>query len=77
MPQEQKELTAEEKEQFEKDSSLFFEEYKLLVKKYNIDFATYPLLVPDTKGTFKITTQTSPVRMAPTPQESPSEFIPK
>ncbi|MFA5937639.1 MAG: hypothetical protein WC822_07225 [Candidatus Paceibacterota bacterium] len=72
-------MTPEEKEQFEKDSTAFFEDYKELVKKHNIDFATFPVLVPDKKGMFMVSTQTStmrPPKANPESVESPNTFIP-
>jgi hypothetical protein len=39
----------------------FMEEYGALVKKFNVDFASYPMFVPDEKGSFKVIVQTTPV----------------
>lgn len=41
----------------------FVEEYGELVKKYNVDFANYPLWVPDNGGGFRMVIQTTPVDM--------------
>lgn len=39
----------------------FLEEYGILVEKYQVDLASYPLFVPDGDGSFKIICQTIPV----------------
>lgn len=39
----------------------FLKEYGELVKKYNVDFAPYPLFVPSERGEFKVVCQNTPV----------------
>jgi len=45
--------------------------YKELVDKHKIDFATYPLFVPDGQGGFKVIIQNTPVDITNQPQKSP------
>lgn len=52
----------------------FVKEYGELVKKHNVDFATYPMFIPDGQGGFKVTVQNTPVDM--TNQPIKSNFIP-
>lgn len=42
----------------------FLEEYGKLVKRHNIDFATYPMFAPDGNGGFKIVCQTTPIDLS-------------
>lgn len=49
----------------------FVDEYGELVKKHDVDFATYPVFVPDGQGGFKIVCQTTPVDMSNRPKPSP------
>lgn len=42
---------------------VFLKEYGELVKKYNVDFASYPMFVPAEKGEFKIIIQSTPVEI--------------
>lgn len=51
----------------------FIKEYGELVKKHNIDFATYPQFVPDGQGGFKVIIQNSPMDV--TPKEEPVPFV--
>lgn len=53
----------------------FIKEYGELVTKHKIDFATYPVFVPDGSGGFKVTVQNTPVDMTNQPMKSP--FIPE
>jgi hypothetical protein len=39
----------------------FLSDYGNLVKKHKVDFATYPLFIPDGTGGFKIICQTTPI----------------
>lgn len=40
----------------------FLNDYRNLVKKHGVDFATFPMFVPDgTEGGFKIVCQSTPV----------------
>lgn len=49
----------------------FIKEYGELVAKHKIDFATYPVYVPDGTGGFKVTIQNTPVDITNSPQKSP------
>lgn len=48
----------------------FLKEYGELVGKHKIDFATYPMFVPDGQGGFKIITQSTPVDISNQPVRS-------
>ncbi len=52
----------------------FVKEYGELVQKHKIDFATYPVYVPDGKGGFQTIIQNTPVDI--TNQPVKSNFIP-
>lgn len=49
----------------------FLKEYGELVEKHKIDFATYPVFVPDGAGAFKVIMQSTPVDMTNQPKKSP------
>lgn len=49
----------------------FVKEYGELVAKHNMDFATYPMFVPDGSGGFKVTIQNTPVDITNQPKKSP------
>lgn len=49
----------------------FMKEYGVLVEKYGIDFASYPVFVPDGQGGFKIIIQSTPVDVSKHPKKSP------
>lgn len=53
----------------------FVKEYGELVKKHGIDFATYPVFIPDGQGGFKVIVQNTPVDIKNQPVKSP--FIAK
>lgn len=53
----------------------FVQEYGELVAKHKVDFATYPMFVPDGNGGFKIVCQNTPVDM--TNQPIRSDFMSK
>lgn len=53
----------------------FVKEYGELVKKHQIDFAVYPVYVPDGKGGFQTVVQQTPVDVSKQPVASP--FIKK
>ncbi len=53
----------------------FVKEYGELVDKHKVDFANYPMLVPDGKGAFKIIMQSVPVDITNQPVKSP--FVPE
>lgn len=48
----------------------FVKEYGELVGKHKVDFATYPMFVPDGQGGFKIITQSTPVDISNQPIRS-------
>lgn len=60
-----------EQEKFQERVQIFFLEYGELVKKHDIDFATYPMFVPDNNGGFRIVCQNTPVDIKGQPIKSP------
>lgn len=58
-----------EEERKEKGEA-FLKEYGELVEKHKIDFATYPVFVPDGQGGFKIVVQSTPIDISNVPKES-------
>lgn len=52
----------------------FIKEYGELVAKHKMDFATYPVFIPDGQGGFKIIVQNTPVNVSNQPVKS--NFIP-
>lgn len=63
-----------EEERKEKGEA-FLKEYGELVAKHQIDFATYPMFIPDGQGGFKIVVQSTPIDISQQPKKSP--FIPE
>lgn len=63
-----------EQERKEKGEA-FLKEYGELVGKHQVDFATYPVFVPDGQGGFKIVVQSTPIDISNMPTKSP--FIAK
>lgn len=57
--------------EFHQRAEGFIKEYGELVAKHNIDFATYPMFVPDGAGAFKIVCQNTPVDITNQPTKSP------
>lgn len=56
----------------------FVGEYGALVKKHQIDFATFPQFIPDGQGGFKVVVQNTPVDISNQPVRSPLDgFIAK
>lgn len=55
----------------EERAKAFIAEYGQLVEKHGIDFATYPVFVPDGQGGFKVIMQNTPVDTKNQPQKSP------
>ncbi len=49
----------------------FVKEYGELVALHKIDFATYPVYVPDGNGGFKVVVQNTPVDITNQPTKSP------
>lgn len=64
-------MTEEQKQRVD----VFYKEYGDLVIKHNVDFASYPVFVPDGEGGFKIVVQSTPVDIKDRPVKSP--FIPQ
>lgn len=59
-------------EEQKKRSEEFIKEYGALVEKYQMDFASYPMFVPDgTPGGFKISCQTVPIDITNHHKKSP------
>jgi hypothetical protein len=58
-------------EEQEKKIAAFLDEYKALVEKHNVDFANYPMFVPDGQGGFKVIVQSTPVDMEQMSKKSP------
>lgn len=53
---------AEEPNDFQTRAKAFLEEYGLLVKRFNVDLASYPVYQPSGKpGVFETSVQTTPV----------------
>ena len=56
----------------------FLEKYKALVDEMKMDFATYPMFVPDGNGGFRVIIQSTPVDITPkTDEPVPSPFVPE
>lgn len=51
----------------------FLKEYGELVAKHKMDFATYPVFIPDGQGGFKVTVQSTPVVLPEKQTEKPVE----
>ncbi len=49
----------------------FLKAYGELVTLHKIDFATYPVFMPDGNGAFKVTIQNTPVDISNSPVKSP------
>ena len=49
----------------------FIEDYGELVKKYKMDFASYPAFQPDGKGAFNVVIQSVPMDVSQRPEPSP------
>jgi len=49
----------------------FVEAYGKLVQEHKVDFASYPVFVPDGQGGFKIVVNNTPVDIANQPTKSP------
>lgn len=55
----------------------FIADYKSIVDKHQMDFAAFPMFVPDGQGSFKVIVQQQPVDIANQPKASPKEFMSK
>ncbi len=51
----------------------FLKEYKELVDKHKVDFATYPIYQPDGNGGFRTVVQSTPIDISN--QGQPSPFV--
>lgn len=49
----------------------FIDKYGELVKEHNLDFAAYPVWIPDGSGGWKTIVQQSPVDVTDQPKKSP------
>lgn len=49
----------------------FVKEYGELVAKHGVDFATFPVYVPDGQGGFKVVVQNTPIDISKQPTKSP------
>ena len=56
-----------EEERKEKGTA-FMKEYGELVEKHQVDFATYPVFIPDGQGGFKIVVQSTPIDLSKKPE---------
>lgn len=61
--------------EFSKRVDDFLREYQDLTKKHQIDFAQFPMFVPDDKGGFRVVMQSTPVDL--NLQDLNKGFIPK
>jgi hypothetical protein len=61
-------MTEEERQE---KGTQFLKEYGELVEKYQMDFATYPMFIPDGEGSFKIVVQSTPVDISNQSKKSP------
>lgn len=52
-------------------ADVFVKEYRELVEKHKIDFANYPVYIPDGQGGFKTILQSTPVSTEGQPVKSP------
>lgn len=60
-------INPEDKEKAE----AFLKEYGELVVKHNMDFANYPVYIPDGQGGFRTVVQSTPVDMSKMAKPSP------
>jgi hypothetical protein len=60
-------MTEEERQE---KGAVFLKEYGELVEKHQMDFATYPVFIPDGQGGFKIIVQSTPVDISEQPKKS-------
>jgi hypothetical protein len=54
---------------------LFLERYEALVKELEVDFANYPIYIPDGGGGFRTVLQSKPIDIKALPQQS--NFVPE
>jgi len=53
------------------EKEAFMRDYHELVQKHGIDFAQYPVFVPDGQGGFRTVVQSTPVSIKNQPKRSP------
>ncbi len=61
----------ETNEESKKRIESFFEAYKKLVDEHKVDLMTYPMFVPNDKGTWELKIETRPVDTTNQPVKSP------
>lgn len=54
-----------------KRAEAFMKDYGELVAKHQMDIASFPVLIPDGQGAFKLTIQSTPVDTSKAPKLSP------
>lgn len=64
-------MTEEQKNEQNDRLNAFVTEYGELVQKHKVDFATYPVFVPDGAGGFKVVVQNTPIDISKQPTKSP------
>ncbi len=64
-------LTPEEEAELQKAREEFVKDYGDLVQKHQVDFAQYPVYVPDGNGGFRTVIQNTPVSIKNQPKKSP------
>jgi hypothetical protein len=65
------EQTPDAQVEFAEKQKLFLKEYGELVAKHKIDYATYPVWIPDGQGGFKCIVQNTPIDITNQPRKSP------
>lgn len=58
-------------EESQKRIDAFLSEYKALIEKHQVDFANYPVYIPEEAGGFKTVIHSTPVDMTTVAQKSP------
>lgn len=56
---------------FESRREEFLKRYKILTEELQVDFANFPMYMPDGQGSFKTVMQSTPVDLKDRPQPSP------
>lgn len=64
-------LTEEQQKEVEERTAVFLEEYKALIDKHQMDFISFPVFVPNERGSFEVMLQTQPMdkKYAPVPSD--------
>lgn len=60
-----------EEQVLEESKAAFVKDYGDLVEKHQVDFAQYPVYVPDGQGGFRTVIQNTPVSIKNQPKKSP------